>query len=66
MYDCTAPKLCGRFEDGSYGFAAPKLCRRIGTVAKALQCQSSALLLRPDGLRVLFVFTSGPSTSTGR
>ena len=29
--------------DDSETVAAPKLCRRIGTVSRALQCQSSAL-----------------------
>ena len=43
-YGCAAPKLCGRFGDCNYGCASPKLCRRIETVAKALRCQSSALL----------------------
>ena len=34
---------CADSQDGSYGFAAPKLCGHIGMVAKALRCQSSAL-----------------------
>ena len=60
-YDCAAPKLRGRFGDGSYGFVVPKLCGRlgdsnrcgalrlcgrIGTVAKALRRQSSAIVER--------------------
>ena len=32
-----------RCADDSYGFAAPKLYRRVGTVAMAVRCQSSAL-----------------------
>ena len=34
---------CADGRDGRCGFAAPKMCRRIGTVAKALRCQTSAL-----------------------
>ena len=36
------PKLCRRIVDGSYGFAAPKLCGWVGTVAMAAPCQSCA------------------------
>ena len=42
-YGFAVSKLCERIDDGSYGCAAPKLCERIKTVAKVLQCQSSAL-----------------------
>ena len=33
---------CADGRDGSCGCAAPKLCRRVGTIAKAMPRQSSA------------------------
>ena len=41
----SCPWQCGRIVDGSYGFAMPKPCGRVGTVAMAVSRQSCAAVL---------------------